>query len=84
LLTGLTITSLRVPAFIATLGGLGMARGLTLLITDGRPVTDVPKGFARLGDGSFLGFIPVPVILLVLVAVIMSWVLRNTRLGRYA
>ncbi len=63
LLTGLTITTLRVPAFIATLGGLGMARGLTLLITDGRPVTDVPKSFARLGDGSFLGFIPVPVIL---------------------
>ncbi|MGH9427710.1 MAG: ABC transporter permease, partial [Terriglobia bacterium] len=84
LLTGLIITTLRVPAFIATLGGLGMARGLTLLITDGRPVTDVPKSFARLGDGSLLGFIPVPVILLVLVAVTMSCLLRTTRLGRYA
>jgi len=84
LLTGLTITTLRVPAFIATLGGLGMARGLTLLITDGRPVTDVPKSFARLGDGNLLGLIPFPVILLVLVAIIMSWTLRYTRLGRYA
>jgi ribose/xylose/arabinose/galactoside ABC-type transport system permease subunit len=42
------------------------------------------KSFARLGDGSFLGFIPVPVILLILVAVIMSWVLRSTPLARYA
>jgi len=83
LLTGLTITSLRVPAFIATLGGLGMARGLTLLITDGRPVTDVPKSFARLGDGN-LGLIPIPVVLLIVVAVTISCVLRYTRLGRCA
>jgi ribose transport system permease protein len=84
LLTGLVITRLRVPAFIATLGGLGMARGLTLLITDGRPVTEVPKSFARLGDGNLLGFVPVPVLLLIMVAAIISCALRYTRFGRYA
>ena len=84
LLTGLVITQFKVPPFIATLGGLGMARGLTLLITDGRPVTGIPKSFARLGDGNFLGIIPVPVIILAVVALLMSYILRFTRLGRYA
>jgi ribose transport system permease protein len=83
-LTGLVITLFRVPAFIATLGGLGMARGLTLLITDGRPVTDVPKSFARLGDGTWMGFVPVPVLVLIVVALAMAYVLNFTRLGRYA
>ena len=84
LLTGLVITLFKVPAFIATLGGLGMARGLTLLITDGRPVTGVPQSFARLGDGNWLGFIPFPVVILVVVALTMAFILRHTQLGRYA
>jgi len=83
-LTGLVITTLRVPAFIATLGGLGMARGLTLLITDGRPVTPVPKSFSMLGDGTLLGVFPIPVILLAVVGLLMSWLLRYTRWGRHA
>ena len=82
--TGFVITLFKVPAFIATLGGLGMARGLTLLITDGRPVTGIPKEFGRLGDGNLLRFIPVPVVILVGVALVMSYILRYTRLGRYA
>jgi ribose transport system permease protein len=84
LLTGFVITLFRVPAFIATLGGLGMARGLTLLITDGRPVTEIPKEFGRLGDGNFLKIIPIPVVILMGVTCLMSYVLRYTRLGRYA
>src|SRR4051812_26896099 len=44
-LNGLIITQFKVPPFIATLGSLGMARGLTLLITDARPVTSIPKSF---------------------------------------
>jgi ribose transport system permease protein len=61
-----------------------MARGLTLLITDGRPVTGVPKSFARLGDGNWLGFIPIPVVVLAVVALLMAYVLHYTRIGRYA
>lgn len=81
---GLIVTQLRVPPFIATLGCMGMARGLTLLITDGIAVTAIPKNFGRLGDGNFLGVIPVPVVILLGIGVIMSYVLRHTRLGRYA
>lgn len=81
---GLIITLFKVPPFIATLGSLGMARGLTLLITDGIPVTDIPKSFGRLGAGNILGVVPAPVFILLGVGSVISFVLRYTRLGRYA
>jgi ribose transport system permease protein len=81
---GLIVTQFKVPPFVATLGCMGMVRGLTLLITDGIPVTAIPKNFGRLGDGNFFGMIPVPVVILMGIGVIMSYVLRYTRLGRYA
>jgi ribose transport system permease protein len=82
-LNGLIITQFKVPPFIATLGSLGMARGLTLLITDARPVTGIPKSFGRLGDGNLLRVVPVPVAILLVVALVMAYVLGHTRLGRY-
>jgi ribose transport system permease protein len=82
-LNGLIITQFKVPPFIATLGSLGMARGLTLLITDARPVTSIPKSFGRLGDGSLFGVVPVPVVILLVVALVVAYLLRYTRLGRY-
>ena len=84
LVNGLIVTQFKVPPFIATLGSMGMARGLTLLITDGIPVTALPKNFGRLGDGNFLGIVPVPVLVLLIIGLMMSYVLRYTRLGRYA
>jgi len=83
-LNGLIITQFKVPAFIATLGSLGMARGLTLLITDARPVTDIPKSFGHLGDGNLLRVVPVPVAILLVVALGVAYLLGHTRLGRYA
>ncbi|MEW5978352.1 MAG: ABC transporter permease [Acidobacteriota bacterium] len=83
-LNGLVITQFRVPPFIATLGSLGMIRGLTLLVTNGIPITDVPNEFGRLGDGNLLYWIPVPLCILVVVALLMAYILRYTRLGRYA
>ena len=84
LVNGLIVTQFKVPPFIATLGSMGMARGLTLLITDGIPVTAIPKNFGRLGDGNFLGIVPIPVLVLLIIGLMMSYVLRYTRLGRYA
>jgi ribose transport system permease protein len=84
LTNGVIITQFKVPAFIATLGSMGMARGLTLLITDGIPVTALPKNFGRLGDANLFGIIPVPVVVLVGVGLMMSYILHYTRLGRYA
>jgi len=84
LLNSLLITLLRVSPFIATLGTMGAARGLTLVITDGMPVVRLPKNFGRLGDGNVLRVLPVPLVILVALALMTGFILKYTRLGRYA
>src|SRR5262249_21376493 len=83
-INGLVVTRLKVPPFIATLGSMGMARGLTLLMTNGIPVTAIPQRFGHLGDGNLFAIVPIPVVLLLGTGLVMSYVLRYTRLGRYA
>lgn len=79
---GWAITRFKVPAFIATLAMLTIARGLTLLYTQGFPISGLGEDFSYLGTGWFLS-IPVPVWIsgiVVLFAVILT---TKTRLGRY-
>lgn len=78
------ITLLRVSPFIATLGTMGAARGLTLVLTNGMPVVNLPDSFGRLGDGNVLRVVPVPLAILVVLAILTGFILKYTRLGRYA
>ena len=78
------ITLLRVSPFIATLGTMGAARGLTLVLTNGMPVVTLPDSFGRLGDGNVLRVVPVPLAILVVLAILTGFILKYTRLGRYA
>ncbi len=84
LLNGAAITALRIPPFIATLGALGVYRGLALILTNGVPVVDLARGFGALATGNVLRVIPVPLAILVLVAALVHFVLNYTSLGRYA
>ncbi len=72
----------KIPAFIVTLAGLSILRGVALFITKGYsiPIRDVP-GFFVLGRGVVFG-IPVPAIISILVAVLGYQVLKRTRYGR--
>lgn len=79
---GFVITRGFVPAFIVTLGMLGIARGLALVISDGRVVYGLPQWMVFLGQGRPVG-IPMPVIIFMVVAVIMHVVLAYTRYGRH-
>lgn len=79
---GLTITRFKVPPFVATLAMLTIARGLTMLLTGGFPITGFSSQMAFIGTGWFIG-IPMPVWIsafIVLAAVIMT---NKTRLGRH-
>jgi ribose transport system permease protein len=80
---GLLTTKLRINPFIVTLGTLGIVRGLTLIISNGLPVHEIPQQFSFLGEGTVLG---VPFVLWVLLAcaVAMHVIMEHTRLGRYA
>jgi len=71
-----------IPPFVATLATLAVARGLTLVYTQGRPIAGLDKSFVWLGNGRILG-LPVPVILMIAAAIIAWVVLRQTRFGLY-
>ena len=83
LINGAAIATLRIPPFIVTLGAMGIYRGITLLITDGKAVVGLPSNFGYLAEGNLLGLIPVPLVLVLIVALATHFVLVNTRLGRY-
>ncbi len=69
----------KLPSFIATLAMLSIARGLTLVISDGRPIKTAPEVSFL---GSNLGPIPMPIIVLVIAAVVASFILNRTVIGR--
>lgn len=83
LVNGLLISYGRLPAFIATLGMMSLARGVALMYTDGRPISGFDESFRSFSTGE-LFTIPFPVLLMVVVYVIAHFVLRRTKLGRYA
>ena len=83
LVNGAAVASLGIPAFIVTLGAMGIYRGAVLLLTDGNAVVGLPQSFGYLAEGNVLGLLPVPLLLVVIVAVAVHFILSQTRLGRY-
>lgn len=85
-ISGIIIAKGKVQAFIATLVTMTLLRGVTMVYTDGRPIstgfTDTADTFAWFGTGYALG-IPVPVWLMVVVFVGAWYLLNHTRFGRY-
>jgi ribose transport system permease protein len=83
LVNGSLVSWVRLAPFIATLGMMGVARGLTFVSTGAVAVYDLPPGFNELGQG-YVGPIPVPAICLVGVIVVFAFLFNRTKLGRYA
>ena len=81
-IVGLIVSRFAVPAFVATLGMLSAARGMTLIYGGGRPVPALTPEFRWIGTGNILG-IPMPVVILAVVFLVSWWVLTRTRFGRY-
>ncbi len=78
---GFVITRFKLPPFVATLGTLSIARGLTMLWTGGFPITGLGKDFGFMGTGHFL--LPMPVWISALLALAFFGVTRRTRFGRH-
>jgi ribose transport system permease protein len=82
-LNGLFITRLRVPPFIATLGMLGMARGLALILSRGIPIFGLSKEYLWIGQGKLFDVVPVPTLILLAVFALVFFIARYTRFGRF-
>lgn len=81
-INGSIVTRAFVPAFIVTLGMLGIARGLALVISDGRVIYGLPDAMIYIGQGRPFG-VPMPVIIFVATAIVMHCLLAYTRFGRH-
>ena len=79
---GFVITRSKVPPFIVTLGTMTIGRGLALILSKGRPVSNLSDEFNFIGGGKILG-IPTLILTLILVFILCSILLRRTVLGRY-
>jgi len=83
LLNGFLTAKIHIPAIITTLGTMTIVRGLVYLYTGGYPLyVDAPE-FAFIGNG-YIGPIPFPVVILVIMVAIWQFILIKTRFGRYA
>nr|WP_174375515.1 ribose ABC transporter permease [Vibrio halioticoli] len=85
-ISGIIIAKGKVQAFIATLVTMTLLRGVTMVYTDGRPIstgfTDTADAFSWFGTGYALG-IPIPVWMMVIVFASVWYLLNHTRFGRY-
>jgi ribose transport system permease protein len=79
---GLFVTLGRVPAFIATLATLSMARGLALVVSEGRPISGFPDEFRTITSGRIVGDVPVSIGLTIVLFVLGGLALRHTVFGR--
>jgi ribose/xylose/arabinose/galactoside ABC-type transport system permease subunit len=79
---GFCITRFSITPFIVTLATMTIARGAAFVITDGRPIWELPDAFAFLGSGRLLG-VPVPSLIMVLTFVVSHVALTRTRFGRH-
>lgn len=85
-LNGFIISKGKLQPFIATLATMTVLRGLTLVFTDGKPITlgsyDLAINFGKIGGGEILS-IPTPAIIMILVFAVCAYILKNTKMGRY-
>jgi ribose/xylose/arabinose/galactoside ABC-type transport system permease subunit len=82
LVNGILIQRVRLAPFIATLGMLGIARGIVVGTTSGMGVSGLPADFTAIGQG-YIGPVPIPVIALVIVAVVVALFLGYHVWGTY-
>lgn len=82
-ISAFTISRLNVAPFIATLAVMSIARGFGYVITQSKPIFQLPEAFTWLGQSKIFGTVPVLVILMILVLVGAYILLEKTVYGRH-
>lgn len=78
---GLLVVGLRIPAIVATLGTLGLYRGIMLLWTGGKWIEGLPDSLKSLSEPAFVGISPLGWLVLILLLA-GAWLLARTTFGR--
>lgn len=81
LFNGILVTLLKIPAIVATLGTLGLYRGLMLLLTGGKWIEGLPTELKSLSNPIFMGISPIGWFIILLI-IAVTFLLKKTQFGR--
>lgn len=80
---GIIVANFKVPAFIVTLAMMNMARGIAYIYSGGRSTRIMNDSFMKIGTGHLFGFLPLPVVYMVILIIIAIILLNKTKFGTY-
>ena len=83
LVNGWLIARHNIPAFVVTLGSMGVATGLADLVYNGQEISNIPAWVGSFGNKDLLGWIPVPVLITAALCVVCGLALAKTRFGSH-
>ena len=81
IVNGVFVVYGKVPSFIATLVTMNIIKGIYYIYSGGLPIYGLPESFNFLGAG-YVGVIPFPVILMVVIALLLYVITQHTAIGR--
>lgn len=81
-INGLIVSKLRLNSMVATIGMQGVYGGINLVLTKGKAITGIPENIYFLGKGN-LGPIPMPFIFCMAVLIVVLFIVKKTKTGRY-
>lgn len=82
LINGMLIAKGKLPPFIVTMATMTIVRGISLVYSDGRPITGFNNGYKEIGQGSVLN-IPIPVVIFGVMLLISVILLKYSKFGRH-
>jgi ribose transport system permease protein len=79
---GWLVAILGIPPFVATLGTLGVAQGLSLIVSDGQSVVGMPRAIREIYSGT-VAAVPIPILIAIGAYAVFHILLYHTRLGNF-
>lgn len=83
IVNGILTAKVKIVGIIVTLGTMTIVRGLTYLYTGGYPILGSLESFKFIGSG-YIGFLPFPIIIWIIMVIFWQFILSKTKLGRYS
>lgn len=78
---GVIIAHFKLPAFIVTLATMNIAQGIAYIYSGGRSARITNDAYTMIGTGKLFGFLPLPVVYMVILTIIFIIILNKTRFG---
>lgn len=82
LINGILVAQVHMPPFIVTLASMQMIRGAAYIYSQGSPIRVIDEQFNMFGNG-YIGVVPVPVLIFIVVAIIIYLILHKSKIGMW-